>query len=40
MSKITVLVIEPGKKPYAKEIENNLKSLQHEVMSSIFRKFP
>ena len=31
MPKITVLVVEPSKKPYIKEIENTLKSLQHEV---------
>lgn len=30
-NKITVLVVEPVKKPYVKEIENNLKSLQREV---------
>ena len=29
MSKITILVVEPSKKPYVKEIENILKSLQH-----------
>lgn len=31
MSKITVLVIEPERKPYVKEIEHTLESLQHEV---------
>ena len=31
MSKITVIVVEPSKKPYVKEIENTLKSFRHEV---------
>ena len=30
-TKITVLVVEPQKKPYVKEIENTLASLQREV---------
>lgn len=30
-NKITVLVVEPEKKPYVKVIENTLKSLQREV---------
>ena len=30
-STITVLVVEPGKEPYAKEIDSGLESLQHEV---------
>ena len=29
--KISVLVVEPEKKPYAKEISSGLSSLQHEV---------
>ena len=28
---LSVLVVEPQKKPYAKEIGGDLKSLQHEV---------
>ena len=40
MSKITILVVEPSKKPYAKEIENNLKSLQHEVDGYIQAVYP
>ena len=30
-STITVLVVEPDKKPYVKEIPSSLESLQHEV---------
>ena len=30
-STITVLIVEPGKEPYAKEIDSGLESLQHEV---------
>ena len=40
MSKITILVVEPSKKPYVKEIENNLKSLQHEVGGYIQAVYP
>ena len=40
MSKITVLVLEPSKKPYVKEIENTLKSLQHEVGGYIQAVYP
>lgn len=40
MSKITVLVIEPERKPYAKEIENTLESLQHEVGGYIQAVYP
>ena len=40
MSKITVLVVEPSKKPYIKEIENTLKSLQHEVGGYIQAVYP
>ena len=29
--KITVLMVEPEKKPYVKEIDPGLSSLQHEV---------
>ena len=35
MSKITVLVIEPERKPYVKEIEHTLESLQREVGGSM-----
>lgn len=31
MKKIKVLVVEPGKEPYIKEIKNSLKSFQNEV---------
>ena len=40
MSKITVLVVEPSKKPYVKEIENTLKSLQREVDGYIQAVYP
>ena len=40
MSKITVIVVEPSKKPYIKEIENTLKSLQHEVDGYIQAVYP
>ncbi len=40
MSKITVLVIEPERKPYVKEIENTLESLQHEVGGCIQAVYP
>ena len=38
--KITVLVVEPGKKPYAKEISSELSSLQHEVGGYIQAVYP
>ena len=40
MSKIAVIVVEPSKKPYIKEIENTLKSLQHEVYGYIQAVYP
>ena len=40
MSKITILVVEPSKKPYVKEIENTLKSLQREVGGCIQAVYP
>lgn len=40
MSKITVLVVEPEKKPYAKEIDNTLESLQREVGGYIQAIYP
>lgn len=40
MSKITVLAIEPERKPYVKEIENTLESLQHEVCGCIQAVYP
>ena len=40
MSKITALVIEPEKKPYIKEIDNTLESLQHEVGGYIQAVYP
>ena len=40
MSKITVLVVEPGKKPYVKEIANTLKSLQKEIGGYIQAVYP
>ena len=40
MSKITVLVIKPERKPYIKEIENTLKSLQHAVGGYIQAVYP
>jgi antirestriction protein len=39
-NKITVLVVEPEKKPYVKVIENTLKSLQHEVGGYIQAIYP
>ena len=39
-NKIKVLVVEPGKKPYAKEIDPGLKSLQHEVGGYIQAVYP
>ena len=38
--KINVLVVEPGKKPYAKEISSELASLQHEVGGYIQAVYP
>ena len=40
MSKITVLVVEPEKKPYIKEIDNTLESLQREVGGDIQAVYP
>ena len=40
MSKITVLVVEPEKKPYVKEIDNTLMSLQLEVGGGIQAIYP
>ena len=39
-STITVLVVEPGKEPYAKEIDSGLESLQHEVGGDIQAVYP
>ena len=38
--KLTVLVIEPMKKPYLKEIDSGLASLQHEVGGYIQAAYP
>ncbi len=38
--KITVLIVEPEKKPYVKEIESGLESLQHEVGGYIQAIYP
>ena len=38
--KITVLVVEPEKKPYVKEIDNTLESLQSEVGGDIQDIYP
>lgn len=38
--KINVLVVEPEKKPYAKEISSGLSSLQHEVGGYIQAVYP
>lgn len=40
MSKITVLVVEPEKRPYVKEIDNTLESLQREVGGDIQAIYP
>ena len=40
MSKITVLVVEPEKKPYLKEIDNTLESLQSEVGGDLQAIYP
>ena len=39
-STITVLVVEPGKEPYGKEIDSGLESLQHEVGGYIEAVYP
>ena len=39
-SKILVLVVEPGKAPYTKEIDSSLESLQHEVGGYIQAVYP
>ena len=39
-STITVLIVEPGKAPYAKEIDSGLESLQHEVGGYIQAVYP
>ena len=40
LEKITVLVVEPMKKPYVKEIDSGLESLQHEVGGYIQAVYP
>lgn len=40
MSKMNVLVVEPGKKPYTKEIKSGLDSLQKEVGGYIEALYP
>lgn len=40
MSKITVLVVEPQKRPYTKEIDDSLESLQSEVSGWIEIVYP
>lgn len=39
-STIAVLIVEPGKEPYVKEIDSDLKSLQHEVGGCIEAIYP
>lgn len=39
-SRISVLVVEPGKEPYMKEIDSGLESLQHEVGGYIEAVYP
>ena len=39
-STISVLIVEPGKKPYEKEIDSGLESLQHEVGGFIQAVYP
>ena len=39
-STITILVVEPGKEPYEKEIDSGLSSLQHEVGGYIQAVYP
>lgn len=38
--KMTVLMVEPGKAPYPKEIDSGLRSLQHEVGGYIEAVYP
>lgn len=38
--KMHVLIVEPHKKPYLKDIDNNLESLQHEVGGWIEATYP
>ena len=38
--KMTVLVVQPGKAPFAKEIDTGLESLQHEVWGDIQAVYP
>lgn len=40
MNKLTVLVVEPEKRPYVKEIDSGLESLQHEVGGYIEVVYP
>ena len=40
MSKITVLVVEPQKRPYIKEIDDSIESLQNEVSGWIEIVYP
>ena len=40
MNEMTVLVVEPGKKPYVKSIPSDLASLQHEVGGYIQAIYP
>ncbi len=37
---ITVLIVEPGKEPFVKEIDSSLESLQHEVGGYIEAVYP
>ena len=39
-SRISVLIVEPGKEPYMKEIDSGLESLQHEVGGYIEAVYP
>ena len=39
-STIAVLIVEPGKEPYVKEIDSRLESLQHEVGGCIEAIYP
>ena len=39
-NKITVLIVEPEKAPYVKEISDDLESLQHEVSGYIQAVYP
>ena len=40
MNELTILVVEPGKKPYVKSIPTGLASLQHEVGGYIQAIYP